>query len=163
MPASLIARVLGWTGIPQWLLELIVIVLAIFVFALWERHQGAQKCVRADEKVVAKQERANAQSYAQGVTTVFQEASDYDRAIHAPVERPFTVRLCKSPDIHPAAQDSTPGARDPETPSVPDPIAIATVQPDIGPELLAIGRDADAQVTALQSYIRDVCKPANGP
>lgn len=160
MPASLIFKAFGWTGVPQWLLELIIIALAIFLFALWERHQGAQSFIRRDQKAVAIQTQANEAAYAKGVVTVFQEASTYDAAIHAPVDRPPIVRVCHTPDSHavpapPAAARSANGGS--ALRADPTPVA----GPDIGTGLVRNDRKADAQVAGLLSYIRDVCKPSS--
>jgi hypothetical protein len=153
---SLIALLASRCHVPPWVVEVALAILLVFGFALYERHQGAQRCVVADKAAVAKDEQKAASDYAKGVTTVFQEASTYDAAIHVPVDHPLHVSLC-SPRSGPAAQDPAPAQERDAAAPVRAESAQQPVQRDIGPELLTIGRDADAQVIALQSYIRDVC------
>jgi len=154
---SVIALLATRLKVPPWVIEAVLAILLIIGFALYERHQGARSCEVNDKAAVAKDEQKAASDYAKGVTTVFQEAATYDAAIRAPVDRPIHVGLCQPSRRGPAAQDPAPSpGADAAAPvraaSAPDP-----VQRDVGPELLTVGRDANAQVIALQSYIRDVC------
>jgi hypothetical protein len=135
-----------------------IFVLLLVGFALYERHQGALRCLRDDEKAVAVQVAKNHETYVAGVTTVFQEASTYDAAIHAPIERPVSARLCKPSHSGPVPASTASGPTGNAGPDVRAADSGDSVPgADVGPELLAVGRDANAHVTALESYIRDVC------
>jgi len=141
--------------LPPWLVEVILALLLLLTFALWERHQGAASC-RAEQQALAdEQEAHNRDLKAQGTTTVFQEARDFHDAISRPIERPVHIGVCPpSREV----RATSPGGRisDGQT-ALPGPDHAEPVQRDIGPELQAIGRDADAQILELQAYVRDVC------
>jgi hypothetical protein len=137
--------------------EVLLAAALLLAFTLYERHQGAQSCVRADNAAVARDEQKAASDYAKGVTTVFQEASTYDAAIHAPVDRPIHVSVCQPSRGSTPAQDPTPAGVADAAPAVRTASEADPVQRDVGPELQAVGRDANAEVIGLQGYIREVC------
>jgi len=154
---SVIALLATRLKVPPWVIEAVLAILLIIGFALYERHQGARSCEVNDKAAVAKDEQKAASDYAKGVTTVFQEAATYDAAIRAPVDRPIRFSVCQPSRRGPATQDPAPSpGTDAATPvrteSAPD-----SVQRDVGPELLTVGRDADAQIAGLQDYISRVC------
>lgn len=157
----MIAFLASRTKLAAWAIELILAGLIVLAFLLWnwhERHVGAQGCLKSDAAAVARDQSQAQKEYVLGQTTVFNEASDYDRTIHAPVEHPIHVSLCQSPRGGSPAQDPAPSAVDHANAPVSEPGAGSAVQRDIGPELLAIGRDADAQVSALEDYVLKVCR-----
>lgn len=148
---------LGLTQLEERIIWIAIVVVVIIGFAWHERHLGAEKCIQGDEKAAAIQEAHNADILSRGTTTVFQEAAEYHEAIATPVAHPVRV-MCESPRTHevPAAAASGPVSNG--AASLPGPDHSAPV-PDqsIGPELQAVGRDADAQIIELQDYIRRVC------
>ncbi len=135
----------------------IAIVLLVFISgALYLEHRGAEQCIAADQVAAAKQETHNAVLEAQGTTTIFQEAHDYHDAIAAPIARPVHLRLC-SPGSE-VRISSPPGQISDGASAVPGPSDGPPVPSEsIGPQLQAVGRDADAQVHELQHYILNVC------
>lgn len=142
--------------LPPWLIEAILVILLILAFALYERHQGAASCRRADATLVKEQEAHNRDLKAQGTVTVFQEAHDYHDAIAAPVARPVHLRLCNpASEVRPAG--SAGPVSDGETDLRGTDHAEAVPSESIGPELQMIGKVADAQVRELQHYILNVC------
>ena len=81
---------------------------------------------------------------------IAQEALDYVQTTARPLIDAPHVFVCPTPrEVHAAA-----AAR-----PVLDAVAAVPAEAprDIGAPVETVGRDADAQVTALQSYIRDVC------
>jgi hypothetical protein len=142
--------------LPPWLIEAILVIALILGFALYERHQGAASCRRADAALVKEQEAHNRDLKAQGTTTVFLEGQTYHDAIAAPVSRPLVVRLCKPSGSGGVPQASTAAnSTDGGTPLRGDPPP--TVGPDIGDGLIRNDRQADAQVNGLRDYILNVC------
>lgn len=148
---------LGLTQLEERALWIVVVLLVIFGFAWHERHIGAQKCIQGDQHAAAIEEAHNAALQAQGTTTVYQEAMQYHDAISAPVAHPVHV-VCEPPHPSPVPSPAATGpVSDGDTP-LPGPNHPAPL-PDqsLGPELQAVGRDADAQIHELQDYILRVC------
>jgi len=143
--------------LPPWLVEVILALLLLLTFALWERHQGAASC-RAEQQALAdEQEAHNRDLKAQGTTTVFQEAHDFHDAISRPIERPVHLGRVCPPGREVRAASATGSVRGDETelPSTDNSDPVQT-EP-YGPQLQEVGRDADAQVRELQHYITNVC------
>jgi len=153
---SLILALATRLKLPPWLVELILALLAILAFALWERHQGAESCRIADEKLAREQEAHNRDLKAQGTTTVFQEAHDFHDAISRPIERPVALRVCPPSREVRAASPTGPISDGPAELSRAGDSDPVPAEP-YGPKLQEVGRDADAQVRQLQAYVRDVC------
>ncbi len=121
-------------------------------------HRGAQKCLQANEVLDQRAEVHNATVEATNTQIIDQEAHAYADALAHPVLRPIHISLCdrpapsravREPETARAATDA--GAR------LREPDHAGAVQRDLGPELQALGKDADAQIRGLQDYIRRVC------
>lgn len=142
------------TSTERTLIEVVAFLLLIGGFALWERHKGAADCKQADIVAVQKQETHDAAKAAADTKTINTEAQTYAQTLAdpAPIDAPH-VSLCHyTPSAVPSA--SSPGSSPHEaSPSrIPDPSHI-----DIGPPLVKVGVDSDAQVRGLQDYIAKVC------
>lgn len=148
---------LGLSQFEERLIWVAIVIVIIMGFTWHERHVGAEQCIQRDQKATATQETHNAAVLAQGVTTVYQEATDYNDAISAPVARPVHVRVCESPAPSPVPDPAAAGPVSDGSPPLPGSDHAAPVPSDIGPELQAVGRDADAQIVELQDYVRRVC------
>lgn len=137
---------------------LIIALLALGGFAWHERGVGAVKCLQADATATAVQEAHNVAVQAQGTTTVYQEASDYHEAVSAPIARPVRLRLCQ-PSVARPVSDSTPARSDRDGTATLRGADHSDSMPNEpgGPELQAVGRDANAQIAELQDYVRKVC------
>lgn len=140
------------------LLWVALVLFVIIGFGWHERGIGTAKCVAADTKAEAKQDEKDAQTLQKQQDAVTTEGTTYDAIIAAPPPVGPPVRLCHDAP-HPAPVPAAPAAR-------PGPDGGAAVPaasggdpqaPDIGPDLRANTRQADAQVSALQAYVRDVC------
>lgn len=98
--------------------------------------------------------RANADRAKAAIPVIAKEGDDYAKAVATPPVDPPHVWVC--PHAPAAASDvrRAPAAGPaPDAPAhVPDP-----APRDIGPAIVTVGADADAQVKGLQDYIRDVC------
>ena len=139
--------------------EKIILVLACAVFlflgVLYERHEGAVSCVASDVKAAVKQEVKVAADTAAAQVVVKQEGADYAQEKSKPITHAPVIRLCapaQPSNSSPVLPASTPGP-------IPDaaPAERAEVKEvDTGP-IIAVGRDADAQVEKLQDYIIKVC------
>jgi hypothetical protein len=122
-------------------------------------HRGAQKCLAADAKLDHAAEVHNTAVEAVNTEIIEQEARAYADALSQPVRHPINVSLCdrsapgrpvRRPEAAPGRVDATAGIREPDH-------ATSVSDQTVGPELQAVGRDADAQVAGLQDYIRRVC------
>lgn len=142
------------TSLERGAIEALALVLLICGFAFWERHRGAEKCVAADVAAVQKQETHNEVKGALDAKTINDEAQTFKNTLAAPdpIDAPH-VSLCHyTPSVVPSAptprslpHEATP-SREPDSP-----------HPDVGPPLVKVGVDSDAQVRALQDYITKVC------
>jgi len=149
------------------LAEVLAVLALVGLFALYERHQGAQGCLQGDARAVASQDATNAKAHDQGVQITAQEAVDYVRLTTAPLAPTPTAR--RPPRVQPAAVPLGPVQAVPATgpSSCPDGEAFLRAQDaaerlrgDIDTLIRAdvqTGHDADAQVNGLQNYITKVC------
>lgn len=134
---------------------IILMILAIIFFVLFERHEGAQGCIQSDTQAGVKQEVSVAAATAAAVPEVKKEAADERQAIAVPVVNAPVVRVCPPPQpSHPSEvlQPAAAGPATPESSAVP----AASVEVSAGP-IIEVGRDADAQVNGLLAYIHNVC------
>lgn len=139
------------------LIGCLVAIVAIFAIGVYLEHRGASSCVAADRTEVAAQTAHNATVAAVQDVVIAQEKQTYVEAVDRPLVRPITLQLCdatspvvpspKAPGRLPDAAPASPAVhREPAVPSA-----------TLGPGLQLTGKQADATITALQSYIRDVC------
>jgi hypothetical protein len=149
----------GLTQLEERLAWLAILAFVIVGFGWHERGIGTAKCVAADTKAEAKQDEKDAQTHQKQQDAVISEGTTYAAIIAAPPPVGPPVRLCHDTP-HPAPVPATPAAR----PGSNDPPAIPAASggdsqkgPDVGPDLRANDRKADAQVSGLQAYVRDVC------
>jgi hypothetical protein len=129
-------------------------ILAMLVIGIpwYFEHRGAKECKAADVAAVATQEAHNADVVKTDTATNTQIEDTLHAAQIAPIAAPV-VRLCyykASPLPNPTPTTSGPDV----SPTVrEEPVA----GPDIGRPILTQGRNADAQIAGLQSYITKVC------
>ena len=126
MPVSLIAKVLGWTGLPQWLLELIAI--AILVLAIWLSgvfHEKGRIEVRTVKQQVEVEKRVIETDHSHD-----QELAELRAYRVSHPEQP--VRLCK-PATLPAATPRQPGAATADV--QPMPTGDSGVRTEPGPDI----------------------------
>lgn len=168
---SIIAAMLGWTKLPQWALELIV--MGVIAGGIWYWHheaieKGIADQVALDNTAAAKlraqtaAETANLKAKAtmaeQGHAKEIDSLNDYNRA--HPIE---PVRLCDahaSSPLVPARGAADPGnagagAATPGLQSVPggdSGSGTGTAGPDISPMLSALGAAADKLSAELREY-----------
>ena len=142
----------------------LAVAVVLFVAFLWYRQhlidEGEARVKAADARVAAARKEANALREAQLQTVVAQEKSDYVEKITAPVDHPVAVRLCHD-DTGSRRAVSEAAATRPAPDAAPEvrtePPRDSRTGPDIGDDLVRNDRKADAQVAALQDYIRNVC------
>jgi hypothetical protein len=127
--------------------------IAFIAWSFWERHEGSVSCIDADKVAVATQEAHNAAILVNQQQTIAQEKKAYEDALLQPVAAPV-VRLCIPAGTLPQTIHAAPGAH--AAPALPAGGPINPV-PDVGRPLMQQGHDADAQVIALQDYIKNVC------
>ena len=142
------------TNIERLIIEILAGVALAGGLILYFEHRGAQACLKADAAAVQKQETHNEIKAATDAQTINQEAKDYHATLAAPdpIDAPH-VSLCHyTASALPSA--SAPGPRPHE--SAPSGSA-DTPHPDVGPPLVKVGIDSDAQVRGLQDYINKVC------
>lgn len=149
--SALEAKLIGIAGI------LTIALVTLLGFGWHERGVGAQKCETADVKATQAQDQKDAQTLQKQQGAVQTEGITYEQIVAAPPPVGPPVRLCHD-TLHPApvpAAAST-GRTANGAPAVPAE-AGGDSQRDLGPDLRANARKADAQITGLQAYIRDVC------
>lgn len=142
------------------LTALLTLALIILVGFGWhERSVGAGKCEAADAKAAQIEDKKDAQTLQKDEDAVKTEGITYETIIAAPPPVGPPVRLCHDTP-HPPSVPAAPVAR----PKADAPPAVPATAggdpekgPDLGPELRANTRQADAQVAGLQAYIRTVC------
>jgi hypothetical protein len=142
------------TNIERTIIEVLAVLALVGGFALYEQHRGAAKCIAADAAAVAKQEVHVAVKGELDAKTINDEARVFKNVLAepAPIDVPH-VRLCHyTPAALPRAAAPRP---------LPDAAPAGRSQdqgtPDLGPPLVKVGRDSDAQVIGLQDYVKNVC------
>lgn len=147
------------TGIERIAIEAIVALFLVWGTVVYLEHRGAAECRAADAAAVTKQEARNAAQAADDAKTINIEAKTYHDTLSAPapIDSPH-ISVCyykaaAVPQAIPAR--SNPHAADPLR--SPDPLP-AVPGPDIGPELVRLGRIADALSTQRRDYIIRVCQ-----
>lgn len=149
------------------LAEIVGAALLLFGYTAWERHQGAQSCIRTDAKAAAKQIERNTGAVIAGTKTVAQEGIDYAHATTAPLAPTPTVR--RPPRVQPAAVARGSGTgvsaactgpsadaegrvrAEDEAARLRDALD-STIRSDVQD-----GHNADAQIDGLTDYIVKVC------
>jgi hypothetical protein len=135
---------------------LVALVGVIGLLAYFE-HRGAEKCIAANNVKVAQQTAHKATVEAVDVVLVQQEKKTYDETVDRPLVRPISLSLCDTtPAVVPTAATARPEPHAaPASPAVHREAAVPGAT--LGPGLQMTGKQADAQIVALQAYIRDVC------
>lgn len=143
----------------DWLYGGIIMALLIGfgVFVHHERNVGAAKIEAADAKVAAAavQHNHDVQTIADNLTVTI--GNTYAKAITAPLATPPPRVVCYKPPVsggvpqgpgNPGSPDAAPGngSQDPR---------------DIGAPLTTVGRDADAQIKALQQMVQALVDEMN--
>ena len=140
------------TNVEKLAIEVFAVLLIVVGFTFYERHKGAQACITANKEAVQIQKTHNADVLKYDGSLIAAIEDSYHAAKSAPILLP-PVRLC---DTAPRALSRTAAAavRPDDRPGLPRRLAPVD---DPGPLSIALGRDADAQVSALQAYITRVC------
>lgn len=144
------------TGLERLTLEIVAALFLVWGTVLYLEHRGAAACREADAVAVTRQEARNAAQAADDTQLIHEEAQAYAQTLSAPdpIDVP-DVRLCHYPAAAvPQAAPARPGAPAAAANGATNP---PVAEPDLGPPLVKLGRNADAQVRALQAYIREVC------
>ena len=136
--------------------------LAVLLGAFWwytehEREIGEQKCRDQVSIALVAQQQEQLKKQVNQAADVIKIEDTYHEAITKPVTDAPVIRVCNdtvrtksvsSASSASSRSDASPVVRETDTPVV--------TEWDSAPVIDA-GRDADAQVTALQTYIREVC------
>lgn len=162
---SIIGKLLGWIGLPQWLLELAVVGLALTGYGLWH-HKVYEEGIAAKGAEVAHQDAAQIKAAQDRATTAEhshdQELSDLRtyRATHSDVD----VSLCEQPQPDAGVQvagtrpvDARGGAGAGVVQPVPtgdNPVRQVTTGRPIGGMLDALASRADEVSAQLRVYQR---------
>jgi hypothetical protein len=138
-------------------IEVVAGLLLVWGTVMYLEHRGAAQCRAADAAAVATQEAHNAAQAATDAKTLNHEASTYHEAVSAaPAPTPALVCVRKYTAPRPLSETATAKPRNDGPTDLPKADSGGF---DPGPKLTPIGREADARVTYLQSYITDVCRP----
>lgn len=149
------------TKLEKILIAIVLAMIVVIVFALLERHWGAQSCVNADTKAGLQQQVKQAETHATQTIEVAQEATDYDKALADPVAIRIPLLVCAPPiashsrEVREAGRPA--GQGDATAPHAATDSGATVQGVPIGPGLLAVGKDSDAQIATLQTYIKRVC------
>lgn len=140
------------TSLERLALEIVAGVVLVIATVLYLEHRGAAACKAADVEAVTKQETINEAKESKAIIEITDEDKTYHEAVTAPVDAPV-VRVCRN-----QASPVLPTTTSPSGPNVQPPIRTELIEgPDIGKPILTEGRNADAQVKALQEYVTKVC------
>lgn len=143
------------TSLERLAIEIAAGLLLIWGTVAYLEHRGAAACRQADTIAAAKQEAHNAAQAADDTKSINLETKAYHDALAAAPD-PTPALVCVRKYAAPAAVPQAAATR-----SVPDgPADLPKTDRggfDPGPRLTPIGQEADARVTELQAYIRDVC------
>lgn len=125
------------------------LLVAFGCYTVHERHVGAAKIEAIDARAVKAQKAHNKEVETRAKTTIDSAAAQYKAAVAAPPARDAPHIVCVNPRRggHVSGNAGDRPRVDAGT-SVPEE---STVDP--GPALDTVGRDADAQVKALQAYV----------
>lgn len=125
------------------------------VYTIHERHVGAQRIELADQRAVAAETARNKAIETAAVSEVNVSVQKYQAAVAAPT-LPAPRIVCHAANSGPVpGHAGSPGAGDDRT-NVPE-----STGPSFDPaeHVLAAGKQADAQVTLLQDYVK-ACQTA---
>jgi hypothetical protein len=150
------------TSLQRLLFEILAVGLALVAGVAYERHEGAKGCEQADTKAATTQALKVAGEAGAATEIVKHEEQNYVEAITRPVVDAPVVRVCPAaPTPHPSAvlRATSAATVDHAAPEVPAAIAPNPPGRDIGAPVESVGHDADAQVAALQDYVKRVCSP----
>ena len=146
---------LGLSKLETILILVLVVAASYIAVDLLARHHATQACEAKDTAAAVKQESKVAAEVAAAIPEVKREAEQLHETTSHPVTDAPHVRVC------PAAKSPHPSEVLPAPTPGPEPDAAASLRiedsPDIGAPLVTVGRDADAQIAALQSYVERVC------
>lgn len=125
----------------------------------WIYHQGGKSCRNQVQTEKAHQETEQAKTDVRNAHEVAREEREYHETISRPVDPVPAVRLCRPRSAPvPTPRAPTEGAHEAPLDRSDHPHDDQEGPgPDIGPELVTAGRNADAQVKGLQDYILNVC------
>jgi hypothetical protein len=151
----------GLTQLQERLISLgIMAVMAISGFFYIE-HLGAQKCEKAVEKANVAEVKKETTQRATDIGTTQKEGQTFETAKTEPIAPAPVITLGVCPTVPrkagPTAPTAGPGANG-EAPVRTANSELPTVQWDTEP-IVRIGHEANAQVTGLQDYITNVCRP----
>jgi hypothetical protein len=144
---------------------ILVLLTAFGWYTLHERQIGARNIEAADQRVVNAALIHNQEVETRAKTLTDAAVAQYKATLAAPPADDAPHLLCDTtPDRGPVPQDASARGRDHGSAAVPvsrAPDHESSVEHaiDLGPALDKLHQDADAQVTALQTYIR-ACQAA---
>jgi len=144
------------TAIERLVLEIAGALFLVWGTVLYLEHRGAAQCRASDMLAAAAQAARNEAQAHDDAKLVNSEAASYAQtlALPAPADSPH-VSLCHyTPASVPQTAAARPRTDEPAADRTADTLAAA---PDLGPALVKLGVNADAQMHGLQTYIREVC------
>lgn len=148
----------GLTQLEERAVWAVLVILVIVGFAWHERSLGVRRCEKADALASSQQDLTDARTHQKQQDAVITEGKTYAATTSAPPPAGAPVRLCDAPHPAPVPAATAPSPRVDAAPAVPAEAGRDSAQrPDVGPDLRANARDADAQIAGLQAYIREVC------
>jgi hypothetical protein len=149
----------GLSQIEERLMLLIVIVCMALGGFFYIEHLGAQKCIKGQETANAAETRKEDIQRGKDESTVQKEGDTLEAAKTAPIATAPVVSLC--PTFHSQARSAaatTEGKPNGETSDRTAAAELPSIRWDTEP-IVRIGHEADAQITELQDYITNVCRP----
>lgn len=171
MSLSLIGKLLGWTGLPQWALELIVV--GAIAGGIWYWHHEAIEQGIADQRAAdalatqaLEKDTAKQTAALQARATTAEQAYDKERSDHQNYidsHPPLPVRLCianhsgalvpPSGTLKPGATDTSAGTAGVQSvPGGDSSGGAGTAGPDISAMLSALGTAADTVSATLREF-----------
>lgn len=143
------------TGIERSIIEVLAVLALVGGFALYEQHRGALGCRQADLIAQAQQEGRNAARAAIDTQVINREAIDHDQAISVAPD-PTPALLCVRK--YAAPRTLSQAATAPSLVATPADVRAADSGGfDPSERVKKVGQTANADMTRLQAYVREVC------
>lgn len=142
------------TKLETTLICVIVFILITVGFAFYFEHRGAVECKAADTAAVTKQEAHTQAQETAATVELTKEDTTYHAALAAPALPSPAIACVRVTNNRPVLPTPATASRPDASADLPKADSASF---DPTPKLTPVGRDADAQVIALQAYITNVC------
>lgn len=154
----------GLTQLQERIVWIGIIIVAFLGYTWYERHVGAKECIQNVIASNTKEGKKEDIQHGKDITETQKEGQAYETAKNEPIAPAPIIRLGVCPTLHHEA-----GSAAPVSGRIPNAEAsIRTENQELPPVIrwdtepvVRAGHEADAQITGLQKYILNVCRPGS--